>query len=82
MVIGWVVQQFTRAPKTIPQWVSYVAIGIAGVAVYVWVTPDVEKAFQANWRAAAAGLVTFLFQIRGQASTSSDAKLASATDTK
>lgn len=81
-VIGWIVQQFTRAPKNIPQWVSYAAIGVAGVLVYIWITPGVEAAFAENWRAAAAGLVTFLFQIRGQASTTSDAKIASATNTK
>ena len=82
MVIGWLVQKFARAPKAIPSWVSYAAIGVAGVLVYIWITPDVSKVFAENWRAAVAGLITFLFQIRGSASTSSDTKLAPATDSK
>ena len=82
MVIGFLVQRFARAPKTVPQWVSYAAITVAGVGVYIWITPDISKVFSENWRAALAGLITFLFQIRGQASTSSDVKVAPATDSR
>ncbi len=82
VVIGWLVQQFARAPKSIPAWVSWAGIGLAGVGVYIWVTPDVGKVFAENWRVGVAGLITFLLQIRGSASTSSDVKLAAATDSK
>jgi uncharacterized membrane protein AbrB (regulator of aidB expression) len=82
VVIGWVVQKFARAPKSIPAWVTWVGIAIAGVGVYIWVTPDVGKVFAENWRAGLAGLITFLLQIRGSASTSSDTRLAPATDSR
>lgn len=82
LVIGWLVQNFARAPKSIPSWVSYAAIGVAGLLVYIWITPTFEQQFHDNWRLLVAGIVSFLFQIRGQASTSSDVKLAAPTNTK
>jgi len=80
MVMGWLVQQFMRAPKKVPAWLGYVAIAVVGTLVYVWITPDVMETLAKSWRVAVAGLVTFLFQVRGQASASSDAKLAKPTD--
>jgi hypothetical protein len=81
-VMGFLIQRLARAPKAVPAWVTWAVIVVAGVAVYVWVTPDFDKIFSANWRMAVAGAVGFLLQVRGSASTASDTKVAPATDSR
>jgi hypothetical protein len=82
LAMGWVVQQFLRAPKAVPQWVSYAAIGVLGIGTYVLVTPAFGQVWHDNWRAAVAGMLAFLWQVRGQASTVSDAGVAHKTNTQ
>jgi hypothetical protein len=81
-VMGFLIQRLARAPKSVPAWVTWAVIVVAGVAVYVWATPDFGNIFAANWRMALAGAVGFLLQVRGSASTASDTKVAPATDSR
>lgn len=72
--------QLTRAPKKIPNWMSWMLFGIAAAAIYVWITPSFGGTFHDNWRLALAGMASFLLGARGAASTSSDAKVAPKTN--
>lgn len=79
-VLGYI-WQWTRAPKKIPNGVSYAIFGVAAAVAYVYATPTFGDTFQGNWRTAIAGLVSFVMSARGFASGSSDAGLAAKTNT-
>lgn len=79
VVLGYVTQ-WLRGLKNVPNWISWVGLGIASVAVYVWITPSFDADFKADWRAVVAGGVSFLLAARGGASTSSDTKAAPKTN--
>lgn len=80
VVLGYATQ-WLRGLQKVPNWVSYAGLGIASILVYVWISPNAMPDFKADWRAALAGLVSFILASRGGASVSSDTKAAPKTNT-
>jgi hypothetical protein len=74
------VMQWARAVKGIPNWLSYLVLGLATVAIYWWMTPDALDIWHTNWRLFVAQLVSFFLAARGGASIAKDSKAAPATD--
>lgn len=79
VVLGYV-WQWVRSFARVPNWVSWPVMGLSAIAVYVWITPTVVTDWQANWRFAVAGCVSFILAARGAASTTSEAKAAPQTN--
>lgn len=77
-LLGYV-WQWARAHKAIPDWLSWVAVGSACVAAYVWATPGWQYA---DWRGTLLSLYGFVLAARGAASTSKDVLLAPPANTK
>lgn len=82
IVMGWVVKKFALAPKTVPMWATWAGMTLAGVLVYIYITPDFDSIFRNNWRVAIAGLISFVFQVRGSAGASSDSGIAPPTNSQ
>jgi len=78
-VLGYV-WQWLRAIKNIPNWASWAVAAVASAGVYVFVTKGFGEAWQADWRAAVAGMLSFILAARGTASTSSETGIAKPTN--
>lgn len=91
MALGWLTQKLLRAPTGIAMWWSYLAMGVASVALYVWATPSAFACFlqergPGEWlncaRIEATMIATWYLTARGSAATAKDAGVAPATNTK
>ena len=79
--IGFV-WQWARAPKNLPNWISYAMAGLLTAGAWFFVTKDAGSVIVHDWRSAVAGIITMYMTSRGAASTSADVKAAPKTDSK
>jgi hypothetical protein len=80
VVLGYAMQ-WARSFKNIPNWVSWTVMALSCVAIFVWITPGIEKTFFLDWRTAVAMLVSFILAARGGAAVSKETKAAPPTNT-
>ncbi len=78
-VLGYL-WQWARSFQRVPNWVSWTVMGLAAVAVYVWITPSVVTDWTANWRTAVAGCISFILAARGAAAMTKEVKAAPPTN--
>ena len=81
IALGYV-WQWVRAPKNVPNWVSWGAFAGVSVLLWVWMTDDAGKQLATSWRAAVCQIVSFILAARGAASSSSELKIAPMTNSK
>lgn len=79
VVLGYL-WQWARSFQRVPNWVSWSVMGLAAVGVYVWITPSIVGDFTASWRAALAGLVSFILAARGAAAGAKEVNVAPKTN--
>ena len=77
--LGFLIQHM-KGPRVIPNWLSYVALGLSSVGLYWWTDHNATALLHADWRQLLAHVVTFFLAARGAAATSKDAKIAPKTD--
>ena len=72
MIVGYLMQ-WMRAPKAIPNWMSYAVLTVASLALYAWMTPTAATEFAHDWRSALTNAVVTISQLwltaRGTAHT-------------
>lgn len=85
IILGYAIQ-WVRAPKHIPNWLSYAILALGTLALYAWATPDFDKAltdwptFAASWRGLVGGAISFFLASRGAAAMSKDTGAAKPTN--
>mgnify|MGYP003596375040 CR=1 FL=1 len=79
VVLGYVVQ-WVRSFERVPNWVSWVVLTVASVGIYIWITPTVVQDWQASWRVAIAGCVSFILAARGAAAGAKEVRAAPKTN--
>lgn len=81
IVMGYLLQ-LARAPKNIPNWASYIGLGLGTVAVWYWMHADAALQLRTDWRMAVASMLMFGLAARGTASVASGIGAAPRTDSK
>ena len=72
-VLGYI-WQWARSFQRVPNWVSWIVMGLAAVAVYVWITPTVVTDWHESWRTAIAACISFILSARGAAAVAKESK--------
>lgn len=77
--LGYAVQ-WARAPKGIPNWLSWIGVAVLAGGLWFWMTPAAMTAFQQDWRRALVGVVMLALAGQGAARGTNDIKLTPGTN--